>query len=240
MRVIACTLLLLTPLAAAAAEASYCADRPSKGPSLSIGSPSNGLLRGARELKNDATVRILPLRHQQRCLNFGTERLITALQRAGRSVQSRSKDSPPLGVGDLSRATGGPIPAYSHSHQSGRDADLSFYALDSKGRPTPLDDLVPFDGSGRAKSGQQFDARRTWLLTRALLEDATVDVQWLFISNELKKLVLVEAKKDGAPPALLTKAETLLHQPSDAPPHDDHLHVRIRCTAEERIKGCRG
>ena len=30
----------------------------------------------------------------------------------------------------------------------------------------------------------------------------------------------------------------VLHQPSDAPPHDDHFHVRIRCTQGERDEGC--
>lgn len=236
----ACTVLMFMPIVAVASEPGYCDDRPTKGPSLSIGSASNGELRGARELKSADAVRVLPLRHRRRCLNFGTERLVAALERAGRSVQSRAKDSPPLGVGDLSRATGGPILAYSHSHQSGRDADLAFYAVDEKGRPAPLDDLVHFDGSGRGESGQRFDAKRTWLLTRALLEDRSIDVQWFFISAELKQLLLAEAKKDGASSALLSRADTILHQPSDAPPHNDHLHLRIRCTVEERAKGCRG
>jgi penicillin-insensitive murein endopeptidase len=36
------------------------------------------------------------------------------------------------------------------------------------------------------------------------------------------------------------KAEQLLHQPRDSANHDDHIHLRIACTAEEKIAGCSG
>ena len=30
----------------------------------------------------------------------------------------------------------------------------------------------------------------------------------------------------------------MLHQPTDAPPHGDHLHVRITCSLDDRLRGC--
>ena len=36
----------------------------------------------------------------------------------------------------------------------------------------------------------------------------------------------------------ISRASEVLHQPSDAPPHDDHFHLRIRCTADERKADC--
>ena len=37
----------------------------------------------------------------------------------------------------------------------------------------------------------------------------------------------------------LEGAAQVLHQPTDAPPHDDHLHLRLRCTETEGRAGCR-
>jgi penicillin-insensitive murein endopeptidase len=185
---------------------------------------------------------MLPERHERRCLNFGTARLVRALARAAQTVQARHPGSPPLGVGDLSRAQGGPIAPYSKSHQSGRDADLAFYATNAKGAPVPASDLVHFDAAGRAEKDRAltFDARRTWTLVEALLDDATIRVEWLFISQPLRALLLDEGKRQGASGTLLARAAQVLHQPSDAPPHADHLHLRILCTDEERRSGCRG
>jgi penicillin-insensitive murein endopeptidase len=182
---------------------------------------------------------VLPRRHRQRCLRFGTPRLVRALQRAGAQVHERMPGSPPLGVGNLSRSAGGPLWPYSKSHQSGRDADLAPYQVDADGRPVPAEDLVTFGPDLRSASGRVFDVPRTWLLVRALLEDSSIEVKWLFISRPLRRALLEEAQRQKAPPLVISRAERVLHQPSDAPPHDDHLHLRIRCTAAERALGCR-
>lgn len=234
-------MLTLAAPAAMAQEPTFCGEQPtSHARALSMGRASRGELRGARPLESDAAVRLLPRRHRERCLNWGTPRLVAALRRAGESVRSWLPDSPPLGVGDLSRAAGGPIRPYSRSHQSGRDADLAFYQVDEHGQPVPSEDLLPFDARGQAAEGRlRFDARRTWLVVRALLEDPEVDVQWMFISNALRRELLDEAKRLGEPAALVERAANVLHQPTDSAPHDDHVHLRIRCTADERAAGCR-
>lgn len=225
-----------------AGEPTFCGEEPvSPGQSLSIGRSSEGKILGAQALETRETIRTLPRRHVRRCLNWGTPRLVAALQRAADAVRQSSPDAPPLGVGDISRARGGPIRPYSRSHQSGRDADLAFYQLDDKGQPVPAEDLLSFDARGHADNGKRrFDARRNWLLVRALLEDKEVDVQWMFISRPLRQALLEEARKLKEPARLLDQAERVLHQPTDSRPHDDHFHLRIRCTPEERSAGCVG
>lgn len=240
------TLLALTlSLAAApalAGEPIFCSEEPiPHDRSLSIGRASNGQILGAQALIPDDTLHILPVRHARRCLNWGTPRLVAALQRAAKAIHEASPEAPPLGVGDMSKARGGPIRPYSRSHQSGRDVDIAFYQLDEHGQPVPAEDLLSFDARGyAAKARRRFDVRRNWQLVRALLEDQELDVQWMFISRPLRQALLDEARELNEPAALLQRAASVLHQPSDSGPHDDHFHVRIRCTAEERAAGCIG
>ncbi len=205
--------------------------------SLSLGSPSSGRLLGGEQFIDSSTAHVLP-RQKLRCLDWGTARLVAAIHRAGEAVERSLPGSPPLGVGDLSHAGGGPI-AYSHSHQDGRDADLAFYQLDPSGRPAPAEDLTPFGDDLLGQDGKRFDVDRNWLLVRALLSDPEIEVVWIFVSNPLRAALLEEAERRGEGEELRSRAAEALHQPSDAPPHDDHLHLRISCTAEERALGCR-
>lgn len=211
--------------------AAYCEEQPSRATSLSVGSPSHGSLEGGVALAPSAAVRVLPRRHAARCLHFGVERLVRAISAAGERVARTHRGSPPLGVGDIARARGGPIREFSRSHQAGRDADLAYYMHDAGGLPIPAEDLTAV--------GDAIDVERTWTLCRALLEDPSIDVRWMFVSNAIREMLLREARRTHAPNATIARAEAALHQPSDAPPHDDHLHLRIRCTAQERTRGCR-
>lgn len=234
--------LSLAAVPALAGEPVFCSEEPiPRDRALSVGRASNGQLLGAQELVPGETLRILPVRHARRCLNWGTPRLVAALQRAAEAVHEASPQAPPLGVGDMSKARGGPIRPYSRSHQSGRDVDLAFYQVNEQGQPVPAEDLISFDARGYADKGRRrFDALRNWLLVRSLLQDKEVDVQWMFVSEPLRKALLEEARKLNEPAALLQRAANVLHQPSDSGPHDDHFHVRIRCTTEERAAGCVG
>jgi len=227
---------------ASSARADFCAEQPKAAPPASLGRPSHGALAGARRLVADASVRLLE-RQAARCLVWSTPRLIDAIHRAGARVAAALPNSPPLGVGDLSRAQGGPIHAYSQSHQSGRDADLAFYQLDANGSPATAEDFVRFDARGRGQTGagepRQFDVPRNWALVKSLLEDPAIHLRWLFVSAPLRASLLAHARAQREPAQLLARASELLHQPSDAPPHDDHLHVRITCEPSERAVGCK-
>jgi penicillin-insensitive murein endopeptidase len=229
-------LSILLIASAAGAEPRFCNDSPISAEAASVGRPSAGALRGAVRLEVSEFLRLLP-RQAQRCIDWGTPRLVAAIQRAASAVAQALPAPVPLGVGDLSRARGGPIWSYSRSHQSGRDADLAFFLLDEGGRPVAADDLVPLDSSlrGVTLDGARrfFDVARNWRLVRALLVDPHIHVRWLFISNPLRSALLAEARREGAPEPLLARAAQVLHQPSDAPAHADHLHLRIACEPGE-------
>lgn len=135
-----------------AADPTFCEERPSTGAPASRGRPSRGSVEGAVSLTEGPAVRVLPKRHRQRCLTWATPRLVGALERAGREVQMAFPGSPALGVGNLGRAKGGSLAPFSSSHQAGRDGDLAFYALDSKG-PVGLEDLEHFDSALVSEDG---------------------------------------------------------------------------------------
>lgn len=230
----------LLALLVLAADPTFCAEKPTAAASASHGRPSRGSVDGAVALPESAAVRVLPKRHKDRCLSWGTARLVDAIAAAGDAVRAAVPGSPPLGVGNIGRPRGGSLAPYSHSHQAGRDADLAFYATDADGQPVPADDLEHFGSDLRSReSAHRFDVRRNWALAAALLSNPDIDVKWLFVSNELKTALLAEGRRQHAGAALLERASEVLHQPSDAPPHDDHFHLRIRCTAAERKVDCR-
>lgn len=221
-----------------AADPTFCDELPTSKAAASHGRPARGSVDGAVKLTESDAVRVLPRRHKERCLWWGTPRLIGALERAGREVQRAVKGSPALGVGNIGRAQGGSLAPYSHSHQAGRDCDLAFYRLDEHG-PVAAEDLEHFDASLKSPDGAlHFDVARNWALVAALLSDEHLDVKWLFVSDELKKALLAHARKVKADAKLIERAREVLHQPSDAPPHDDHFHLRVRCTAAERADDC--
>lgn len=235
----ACGVMLVS--ATALGNRGYCDERPvpELGPQ-SRGRPSKGKLVGAVPLEDTDSVRILPRRHRARCLRFGTSRLVTALSSAGQSVRDAVPGTPALGVGNIARPAGGPIPPYSRSHQVGRDADIAFYQVDGDGQPVPAVDLVRFNPDLSSADGKhRFDVKRNWALVRTLLTDQRIAVKWLFISKPLRLALLNEAKRRGESAQLVARAEAVLHQPTDSRPHDDHFHLRIECTKEERKHGCR-
>jgi penicillin-insensitive murein endopeptidase len=219
--------------------------------SVSVGTFTSGFLRhGARLPEKGEGYVILPL-WLARNSNYGTDELVAAIERVARRVR-REYPGALLQIGDLSIKGGGESVLH-RSHQNGRDADLIYYAVDDKGRPAPPAESMPRYGSDlRARSpGPQehgvvfgpfsprsFDVARNWALVRALLEEPRIEVQYLFINERLKQMLLDYARANGEDPALLDRADALLHQPGDSLPHDDHLHLRIFCSTDDRPYGC--
>jgi penicillin-insensitive murein endopeptidase len=70
---------------------------------------------------------------------------------------------------------------------------------------------------------------------QALLEASGV-VQRIFIAEHLRTLLLAEARRSRPPPRILKRFEQVTCQPST--PHDDHMHVRFYCSAEDIQAGC--
>lgn len=205
--------------------------------SFSQGTIREGRLRNAALLPVEGAHHQIIERHRQRNTNFGTSELVNALLRAAELVAEEHQGAP-LRVGNLGFRNGGPIP-WSSSHEAGRDADLAFYVIDRDGNSLPSPDLISFDDQGRAIDHDLlFDIPRNWTFVRALLTDSTIHVQWLFVSEGLKELLMLHALALEEPPEIIAMAASILHQPTDAAPHDDHLHLRIGCSRRDRLEGC--
>ncbi|RVU40696.1 hypothetical protein EA187_19840 [Lujinxingia sediminis] len=205
--------------------------------SLSLGTIRQGRLLQPATLAAEGPYHSIIERHRSRNTHFGTREIIAAVELAAERVALEFGGAP-LRVGNIAFAHGGPIP-WSSSHQAGRDVDLAFYALDSQGHSVPTPDLIHFDDEGHADGYPlTFDVARNWALARALLTDPEIRVQWLFVSEGLKRLMLDHAVATGEPADLIERASAVLHQPTDAPPHADHLHVRIGCPLDDRLEGC--
>jgi penicillin-insensitive murein DD-endopeptidase len=207
----------------------------------SVGVPNQGVQTGALELpeRGQGFQRYRPKGKN----HWGRPRLVSALQRIAAEVDAELPGSL-LVVGDLGARGGGQIPGHA-SHRSGRDVDLLFYALTPAGAPLPSPGFVRYEADGLAVvqgSGDyvRLDVARQWLLIKKLVTDPEIGVQFLFISRPLEALVSDYARARGEPLELVYHAQTVMLQPGDSLPHDDHLHLRIACSPEETQAGCSG
>lgn len=211
--------------------------------SVSVGTVTTGFLAAAAELPLRGPHHAVLPKIAPRNARFGTDELRDLLLCAARGV-ARAQPGATLGVGNLSRATGGDSP-WSVSHNNGRDADLAYYARSFDGRRLVPDHLYSFGRDLTARTGgtdrQVFDVATNWALVEALVtcEQAQgVDIEYLFMANWLKRAVLAFGRATGADDVALARAAALLHQPRNAADHADHLHVRVRCSAADRSEGC--
>jgi len=207
--------------------------------SVSIGTVGRGRLLGGVRLAESGAHHSIIERHRKRNTQWGTQELVDLIRDAAREVADAHPGST-LRVGNLGRPGGGDIP-WSSSHNSGRDADLAFYCEDaSTGQPVLAPELIEFGPDGRAveRPELRFDVERNWTLVKALLTHPDASMQWLFISESLKQKLLEHARESGEPSELVQRADEVLHQPTDAPPHADHLHLRMTCPTQDRLEGC--
>jgi len=210
----------------------------------SVGSPAHGVLSGAAELPPEG---VGYRWFNPRGAHFGLPRLVEAVSDAASMVERQRPSGVPLLVGDLSKRSGGRIDRH-HSHRTGRDVDLLFFAETPEGEPVPSPGFVKYGPDGLAfvpkESGGpsyvRLDIAREWLLIRALMSSAQANVQWMFVSAPIEALITEYARARGEDPALVWHAESVMLQPKDSLPHDDHLHLRTACTPDEAALGCEG
>ncbi len=161
---------------------------------------------------------------------YGVSSLTRAIVRASERVAADHPGAVLL-VGDISQEGGGFIGGH-RSHRSGRDADFGFYVTDLEGRDAEGHPLMRFDRFGigaREKDAYRFDAARNWAFVEALLTDEEIQVQWIFVSRGLKAFLMEWALENGRPLEIVERSASVLSQPGDSAPHDDHFHVRIYC-----------
>jgi LysM repeat protein len=163
---------------------------------------------------------------------YATAHLIDHTLNAISSVYARYPKLHRLAIGDLSDEDGGSLSGHA-SHQSGRDIDLGlFYRKVPAGYP---EEFV-------VASKDTLDVAATWALIEALLDSAGKPggLEKIFFDYELQGLLYAEARKQGWSKAKLVdvfqwpdghyaKHGVVRHEPK----HDDHLHVRFACLADE-------
>jgi len=197
------------------------------------------VLTGARELVcASATLRCLHDNNR----HFGTPRFVASIERDAAKVAEQRRGSI-LTVGDISARVGGHLPTHA-SHRTGRDADLLFYFTTLEGAPVTTPNFLHVDSDGLAwdPSSKRFlriDIERQWLLVKELLSDDNARIQWLFVSQPVKAMLIEWARARGESGEILTRAMDVLWQPSPpAQSHDDHLHARTACDPDEVTSGC--
>jgi len=199
--------------------------------SLSVGHPNAGWQLRAKKLRRD---RRLKIKLGSVGKAYGHPALVLMLKRSARQVARAAPGSVML-IGDLSSRDGGPLSGHT-SHQSGRDADVGFYALDARGRRAVLDRFVAFGADGRARdgSGLVFDDWRNWLLLQAWAKDHRAGLSHIFVATPLKQRLLAWARARPAFRQYADAVAALLKQPENTSPHDDHFHVRIACPKRQK------
>ncbi|MBU1069045.1 penicillin-insensitive murein endopeptidase [Myxococcota bacterium] len=201
--------------------------RKSRSP-LSVGLPFAGRLHRPAAMPVSGKGFLLLARTQERNHGWALPELVELLTSSAARV-ARLYPKSILTVGDLSPRGGGYAPGH-RSHQSGRDVDLGFYIVDGRSRyQIVTTEFVHFNESARG-SGKyahlMFDLERNWEFVEALVSHKTVHVQKIFISSQLRDLLLQYADAVARPADVLRRARAAL---SVDTAHGDHFHVRIAC-----------
>ncbi len=166
---------------------------------------------------------------------FGTRELVGLLYRASDAV-ARASPGSRLAVGDLSSEHGGPLAPH-ESHQTGRDADVSFFVLDPDGQPIPQGLFVEIGDAGTGRRGDttvRFDDARNWALLVAFVDDPMAEVQHVLIAGHLRQRLLDYGRVIGAAEDAIHRVELVTAPIRGSERHDNHFHVRIYCSVGDR------
>lgn len=207
--------------------------------SRAVGDVSTGYLVHARPLpRPHPTLSVLDVQ-AQRHLIYGTDEMISMLERAATAVQTRHPGAITY-LGNIGALGGGDI-RWSVSHNVGRDADLAFFVTDEAGKPAVMPDLLVLDDEGRYEGEQGiflFDVPRNWSLIEGLIQAAGDQLQLIFVADWLRDKLLLYGRASGANPKTLARAKALMRQPRATLPHNDHFHVRLYCSPIDVASGC--
>jgi penicillin-insensitive murein endopeptidase len=212
--------------------------------STSVGGPNEGSLLGGIPLPRRAPGLLRNPHSANADAYFGTYELVRSLVDAA-AIVHRELPGGTVTINDIGFREGGTIPHHG-SHRAGRDVDVLFFMLDPDGQPR-AGRAVPIDLEGQGTDyadlvdpsddvPMQIDIARTWRLVQALVTDDDAIVQRIFVVEHIRTMLLAEADRVHAPRAAIRRFAEVSCQPGY--PHDDHLHVRYFCTAEDIAGGC--
>jgi len=215
--------------------------------SLSCGRTNRGRLSDPAVMPYRGKGFVIPQPWRSRGLRYGTDELVGLLKRAAAKVTQVCPGAV-LGIADLAKRYGGPA-EHHRSHQSGRDADLLYYAMGMRGKPFYPDKHMPvFRKNKRAHDCSSpekrkrialrfFDVRANWAFIKAVLTDDQVIVERVFMATRIRDWLLAYAKKTGESRRLIRRARKTLMRPRDSRAHADHMHLRIGCSKRDAVRG---
>ena len=210
--------------------------------SFSRGPSRYGALHNPARLPTEGHGYWIPPIWSDRGLNYGVDEVVGMLVHVGRTLELRDP-ALVLGVGDISRPGGGRSP-WHRSHQTGRDVDLLFFVTDHNDKRIRSEAMLHHDKDGSeigpsvAGQAHRFDVAANWYVVHALLTNPIAEVQYIFIQDDLRQLLLEYAGMSGVKHSVIARAAQILMQPGDSAPHDDHMHVRIYCPKSDLQLGC--
>lgn len=188
----------------------------------SSGSANAGGLAGSVSLSDGPGYRV---RSEARA--YGTPHSINLLAECLSDSGRKFPAAKEIMVGDISYEKGGHMSPH-RSHQSGRDADISYY-------------IKGVDTSHRfvRATAATLDVEKTWFLFERFLK--TNQVEYIFVDHPLQKALYEHAKKKGAAAAWLDKVfqypqsrgsmEGIIRYSRG---HDDHFHIRFKCAPDDK------
>jgi penicillin-insensitive murein endopeptidase len=190
-------------------------------PNFTIGRLENATNIYSYQLKvSDAGFRFV---YPKRETYFGTDDMLAALVSIGQFNKAHVNGYV-NNVGDVSKEKGGQLGSHS-SHQMGIDADISYYFSD-KEKQKGLEDAV-----ASSKPVKSFMEEEQWEMFKSLTEKNIVT--FIFVDKAIKKdLCALAARKgevkSGDTTSVAFKTLRLLN--TTAPGHDDHFHLRLKCS----------
>jgi len=193
----------------------------------SVGAPWAGRLQHATQLPPGDGYHI---RRPGR--SFGTETTIELTERAIAETLDAFPDEHVLAIGDISAPSGGTITEH-HSHQSGRDIDVGLFYLEQP---------AGYPASFIHADQDNLDCAATFKLLESFLATADEDggVQMVFLDFEVQGILYDWARDYGISERRLERifqyphgrdssAGIVRHEPN----HDNHMHVRFKCPADD-------
>ncbi|MBR57078.1 MAG: hypothetical protein CMH54_03370 [Myxococcales bacterium] len=204
--------------------------------SIAVGSHGGGSVDGAvRVPVGDPWLRMLR-KSRSRRYDYGHSRVVGALMDVAQRYGTRTWPNRPLWLGNIGVRGGGKIRP-SRSHQIGLDVDIVIPVLDPRRHPPAIRSVYPPSEEADPKI-RTMDVNATWILVEEILRTPELDILWLFIARPLANVLIEHAIRERADPDIVLRAILLLHQPSDSRSHDDHLHLRVGCSMDDRLAGC--
>jgi len=199
--------------------------------SRALGTPQDGRLENGKKLP-DFGRGYAYVHAKTRGRSWGTDEMVLGFQDIASRFMDAHPGDPGIRIGDISKKGGGAVSNH-HSHENGRDIDIIFLASDKNGNPVEQNAFLSYDSKGR-RGNLRFDAARNWDLVVGMVEEPQWDIQYIFVDEDLRSLLLARGRawRDAASGAekerrsrTYGRARSLLRHWDN---HENHFHIRIQ------------